>query len=48
MFVFEDNFEASCSKSKAAGCNYELPSRDIIILQFKFKNDIFDVPRIPE
>jgi hypothetical protein len=48
MFVYEDNFEASYSKSKAAGFKYELLSRYILNLQFKFKNDIFDVPRIPE
>jgi len=48
MFVFEDSFEASYSKSKATGFKYDLPSRDTLRLQFKFKNDIFDVPRIPE
>lgn len=48
MLVFGDSFEASYSKSKAAGFKYDLSSRDTISLQFKFKNYIFDVPRIPE
>jgi hypothetical protein len=34
MFVFEDSFEASYSKSEAAGFKYDLPSRDTISLQF--------------
>jgi len=47
MFVFEDSFEASYSKSKDAGFKYDLPSRDTISLQFKFKNDIFTCLEYP-
>jgi hypothetical protein len=42
MFLFE------ASKSKAAGFKYDVSSWEKMSLKFKFKNDIFDVPRITE